>query len=202
MKKLETIVTLIQKPTEVEFTCPCCKADVSEDFEEFLDNQGLSCRDFPDWEYELIKCPFCEAEIEAEYEFDWGGRMNNVSIDKIVCELSAGRLYKAEKIVRQMICKTFNNIGIKNKKTNKNFNIISLKKFLDEKYRDQYREWIYEMSRLKKIERKEIDEFMTKEINNLLKFMNNSLEYNERLIAAYEEKGEKENVWKIKQKDY
>ncbi len=124
--------------------------------------------------------------------------MNNASIDKIVCELSAGRLYKAEKIVRQMICKTFNNIGIKNKKTNKNFNIISLKKFLDEKYRDQYREWIYEMSRLKNIERKEIDEFMTKEINNLLKFMNNSLGYNERLIAAYEEEGEKENVWKIK----
>lgn len=120
--------------------------------------------------------------------------MNNASIDKIVYELSAGRLYKAEKIVRQMICKTFNNIGFKNKKTNKNFNIISLKKFLDEKYRDQYREWIYEMSRLKKIERKEIDEFMTKEINNLLKFMNISLGANERLIAAYEEKGEKENV--------
>ena len=37
MKKLETIVTLIQKPTEVEFTCPYCKSDVSEDFEEFLD---------------------------------------------------------------------------------------------------------------------------------------------------------------------
>lgn len=93
-----------------------------------------------------------------------------------------------------MICKTFNNIGIKNKKTNKNFNIISLKKFLDEKYRDQYREWIYEMSRLKKIERKEIDEFITKEINNLLKFMNISLGDNERLITAYEEEGEKENV--------
>lgn len=120
--------------------------------------------------------------------------MNNASIDKIVYELSAGRLYKAEKIVRQMICKTFKERGIKNIKTNKNFNIISLKKFLDEKYRDQYREWIYEMSRLKKIERKEIDEFMTKEINNLLKFMNISLGDNERLIAAYEEEGEKENV--------
>ena len=77
MKKLETIVTLIQKPTEVEFTCPYCKSDVSEDFEEFLDEQGLSWSDFPDWEYEPIKCPFCENEIEAEYEFDWGGRMNN-----------------------------------------------------------------------------------------------------------------------------
>lgn len=72
MKKLETIVTLIQKPTEVEFTCPCCKADVSEDFEEFLDDQGLSWSDFSDWKYEKIKCPFCGVEIEAEYEFDWG----------------------------------------------------------------------------------------------------------------------------------
>ena len=70
MKKLETIVTLIQKPTEVEFTCPCCKSDVSEDFEEFLDEQGLFWSDFPDWEYEPIQCPFCEAEIEVEYEFD------------------------------------------------------------------------------------------------------------------------------------
>lgn len=76
MKKLETIVTLIQKPTEVEFTCPYCKSDISENFEEFLDEQGLSWSDFPDWEYEPIKCPFCENEIEAEYEFDWGGGMN------------------------------------------------------------------------------------------------------------------------------
>lgn len=70
MKKLETIVTLIQKPTEVEFACPYCKADVSEDFEEFLDDQGLSWSDFSDWKYEKIKCPFCGVEIEAEYEFD------------------------------------------------------------------------------------------------------------------------------------
>lgn len=70
MKKLETIVTLIQKPTEVEFTCPYCKADVSEDFEEFLYDQGLSWSDFSDWKYEKIKCPFCGVEIEAEYGFD------------------------------------------------------------------------------------------------------------------------------------
>ena len=42
MKRLETIVTLCQAPTDVEFTCPYCEADVSEDFEEFLDEQGLS----------------------------------------------------------------------------------------------------------------------------------------------------------------
>ena len=71
MKRLETIVTLAQAPTDVEFTCPYCEADVSEDFEEFLDEQGLSWGDFPDWEYDPIKCPFCENEIEVSYEFDW-----------------------------------------------------------------------------------------------------------------------------------
>ena len=70
MKKLKTIVTLIQKPTDVEFTCPYCEADISEEFEEFLERQGLPWSDFPDWKYEPIKCPFCEMEIEAEYEFD------------------------------------------------------------------------------------------------------------------------------------
>lgn len=70
MKKLETIVTVIQVPVEVDFTCPYCEEDVSSDIEEFLDEQGLSWSDFSDWKYEKIKCPFCGVEIEAEYEFD------------------------------------------------------------------------------------------------------------------------------------
>lgn len=70
MKRLETIVTLAQAPTDVGFTCPYCEANISEDFEEFLDEQGLSWSDFPDWQYNLIKCPFCENEIEVSCEFD------------------------------------------------------------------------------------------------------------------------------------
>ncbi|MDU5183711.1 MAG: hypothetical protein E6214_00340 [Peptoniphilus harei] len=70
MKRLETIVTLTQVPIDVEFTCPYCEANISEGFEDFLDDQGLSWSDFYDRQYGPIKCPFCENEIEAEYEFD------------------------------------------------------------------------------------------------------------------------------------
>ena len=70
MKKLETIVTLAQAPSDVEFTCPYCEANISEDFEDFLDDQGLSWSEFSDWQYDPIKCPFCENEIEVFYEFD------------------------------------------------------------------------------------------------------------------------------------
>ena len=115
MKKLETIVTLIQKPTEVEFTCPYCKSDVSEDFEEFLDEQGLSWSDFPDWEYEPIKCPFCENEIEAEYEFDWGGGMKYKELEKVAIK----SLYTIRRIgvntiieCESLICNQINRIII------------------------------------------------------------------------------------------
>lgn len=72
MKRLETIVTLIQTPDYVDFTCPYCKTNIFEAFGEFLCDQGLSWSNFPDWQYEPIKCPFCENDIEVSYEFDWG----------------------------------------------------------------------------------------------------------------------------------
>lgn len=70
MKNLETIVTFSQKPTDVEFTCPYCKADVSEDLEQFLDDQEVDWGNFLDWQCEPIKCPFCGKEIDVTYEFD------------------------------------------------------------------------------------------------------------------------------------
>ena len=72
MKRLETIVTIAQAPTDVEFTCPYCEANISEGFEDFLDDQGLSWSDCYDRQHDPIKCPFCENEIEVSYEFDWG----------------------------------------------------------------------------------------------------------------------------------
>lgn len=72
MQRLETIFTISEEIKDIEFTCPYCEANVSEDLKVFLEEQGLSWSDFPDWEYEPIKCPFCENEIEVSYEFDWG----------------------------------------------------------------------------------------------------------------------------------
>ena len=54
MKRLETIVTLAQSPTDVYYTCPYCGDRIIQDFEEFLDDQGLSWSDFPDWQYNPI----------------------------------------------------------------------------------------------------------------------------------------------------
>lgn len=70
MQRLETIFTISEEIKDIEFTCPYCEANVSEDLKDFLEEQGLSWSDFPDWEYEPIKCPFCENEIEVSYEFD------------------------------------------------------------------------------------------------------------------------------------
>lgn len=70
MQRLETIVTISEEIKDIEFTCPYCEANVSEDLKDFLEEQGLSLEDFSDWEYGSIKCPFCGEEIEAEYEFD------------------------------------------------------------------------------------------------------------------------------------
>lgn len=70
MKRLETIVTLIQAPSDVDYTCPYCGESFMQDFEDFLEDQGLSWSNFSDWEYDPIKCPFCETEIEVSYQFD------------------------------------------------------------------------------------------------------------------------------------
>lgn len=70
MQRLETIVTISEEIKDIEFTCPYCEANISEDLEDFLEEQDLSLEDFSEWEYGSIKCPFCEEEIEAEYEFD------------------------------------------------------------------------------------------------------------------------------------
>ena len=67
----ETIVRLIQAPSDVEYTCPWCRERIIQDFEDFLDDQGLSWSNFPDWQFENITCSSCGEEIDnIFYEFD------------------------------------------------------------------------------------------------------------------------------------
>lgn len=66
-----TTVTLIQAPSDVDYTCPWCRERIIQDFDDFLDDQGLSWSDFPDWQYEYITCPECGKKIDdVSYEFD------------------------------------------------------------------------------------------------------------------------------------
>ncbi len=68
MQRLETIITISEENKDIEFTCPYCEADISQDFLDFFEEQDLGFKDVLNGEY--IKCPFCGEEIEAEYEFD------------------------------------------------------------------------------------------------------------------------------------
>lgn len=89
-------------------------------------------------------------------------------IDEIIDYLSKGKLYKAEQIVRKLLCRMFHYAKIKNSISGKDYTIVTMKKALDEKYRGIYCQWIYEMSRLQNIDRKSVDKMLRQKINELL----------------------------------
>ncbi|MEG2764712.1 MAG: UvrD-helicase domain-containing protein [Acidaminococcaceae bacterium] len=93
-------------------------------------------------------------------------------LDAIIKELLEGKLYKAERLVRKLICRVFHYAKIRNHVSDKEFTITTIKKFFDDEYMDMYRQWIYELSRLQNIGRKSINYIMREKINELLKIMN------------------------------
>lgn len=100
-------------------------------------------------------------------------------INEILEELSQGKLYKAEKIVRIIVCRNLHYLGVKNQKTNKDFTTNSIKKFFDENYNDQYREWIYGLSRIENLDFLSADTIITQNMENLLETINVSKKYSE-----------------------
>ena len=96
-------------------------------------------------------------------------------VDEIVQYLLEGKLYKAEQIVRRLLCRVFHYIPIKHSVSGKDYTPVTMKKDLDEKYREQYRQWIYEMSRIQTIDRHSVDHVMRQKINDLLRICNPSL---------------------------
>lgn len=90
-------------------------------------------------------------------EFDGSANKKNeysywVLVDEIVQYLLEGKLYKAEQSVRRLLCRVFHYISIKHPVSGKDYTIVAMKNALDEKYRGQYRQWIYEMSRIQTID--------------------------------------------------
>ena len=96
-------------------------------------------------------------------------------IDEIVQYLLEGKLYKAEQIVRRLLCRVFHYIPIKHSVSGKDYTPVTMKNALDEKYREQYYQWIYEMSRIQIIDRHSVDQMMRQKINDLLRISNPSL---------------------------
>ena len=93
-------------------------------------------------------------------------------IDEISINLLDGKLYKAERIVRKLICRIFHYAKIRHSVSGKEFSISTIKKKLDDEYWDTYRQWIYELSSLQNIERDTIDCLMREKINELFKIKN------------------------------
>lgn len=108
------------------------------------------------------------AKKKSEYSY-WA------LVDEIVQYLAEGKLYKAEQIVRRLLCRVFHYIPIKHPVSGKDYTPVTMKNDLDEKYREQYRQWIYEMSRIQTIDRHSVDHVMRQKINDLLRICNPSL---------------------------
>lgn len=105
------------------------------------------------------------AKKQSEYNY-WA------LVDDITASLLDGKLYKAERIVRKLLCRIFHYAKIRNSISGKEYSVATIKRSLDDEYREIYRQWIYEMSRLQNIERETIDCLMRQKINELLKIRN------------------------------
>ena len=95
-----------------------------------------------------------------------------VLVDDIMASLSDGKLYKAERIVRKLLCRIFHYAKIRHPVYEKEYSVVTIKKMLVDEYREIYRQWIYEMSRLQSIERETIDCMVRRKIGELLRAMN------------------------------
>lgn len=93
-----------------------------------------------------------------------------VLLGNIVTNLSIGKLYKAERIVRKILCQLFYYAEVKDLTSGKDYTVATLKKMLDDTYRDAYRQWIYELSRIQNINIETVNNLMRPKINELRKF--------------------------------
>lgn len=93
-------------------------------------------------------------------------------IDDIITSLLDGNLYKTERIVRKLLCRIFHYAKIRHPIYEKEYSVVTIKKMLDDEYREIYRQWIYEMSRLQSIERENIDCIVRHKIYELSRAMN------------------------------
>lgn len=103
---------------------------------------------------------------QSEYNY-W------VLVDEIIISLLEGKLYKAERLVRKLLCRVFHYVKITNDVSGKEFSVSTIKKVLDDEYKEIYRQWIYELSRVQNVDRETIDCLMRQKINELLKIKKN-----------------------------
>ena len=106
-----------------------------------------------------------ESKKQNEYNY-W------TLVDNIIANLIEGKLYRAERLVRLLLCRIFHYAKVKHPISGKEFSVVTIKKLFDDDYQDIYRQWIWKLSRLQNIKRETVDCLMRKEIDKFLKFMN------------------------------
>lgn len=100
------------------------------------------------------------AKKKSEYNY-WA------LIDEIVGCLLNGKLYKAEQNIRRLLCRVFHYVPIKHSASGKDYTTVTIKKDIEEKYREPYRQWMYEISRLQNVNRYSVDQVVRPKINEL-----------------------------------
>ena len=93
-------------------------------------------------------------------------------IDEICEELTAGKLYQAEHIIRKLICRIFHYAKVRHPETGKEFTVTTIKKALDEDYSEIYRDPIYALTKLGDYGRNTVNQFCRNLVNQLLEVKN------------------------------
>lgn len=106
-------------------------------------------------------------------EFDGSKRYGSTfrywgAIDEVCRELKAGRMDRAEVLIRKFICRVFHYLRISNPKTGREYTSVTLKKMLDEYHFDEYRERFIAMAELADYSRKTVSDSFEKLIKGLL----------------------------------
>lgn len=177
-KNKESIISAMgkagQKPVLIIYDKTSIKR-VLEVFISALENRGLHD---PNGIYKAIG--FIRSENSAGINigsywdgFDGSTRHQNEfsywgTIDEICQELQRGKLYRAESLVRKLICRLFHYAGVQNAKTGKEHTPSTLRTTLKDEYNDIYAERILELSRLADYNRESVDEVVRATINELL----------------------------------
>ena len=90
------------------------------------------------------------------------------SVDEIAQCLLEGKLYRTEQVVRKLLCQVLHYVPIKHPVSGKDYTPVTMKKVLEEEYRETYRQWIYEMSRLQNFDRYSVDQMVRQKINEFI----------------------------------
>lgn len=98
---------------------------------------------------------------QNKYKY-WG------SIDEICSQLQQGKLYRAESLVRKLICRIFHYVGVRNDENGKEYTSLSIRAELKANYNDMYPECILSLSKLAAYTRESIDVVIRETIDLLL----------------------------------